>query len=73
MAEKFHAMVEIGMINSPMKDFYDLWLLPQTQDVTFEDLLAAVREAFTRRETLIPAVRPESFSAASAQSVAKQS
>ena len=73
MAEKFHAVVEIGMINSRMKDFYDLWLLPQTQDVAVEDLLAAVRKTFMRRETPIPAVRPESLSAASAQCVAKQS
>ena len=27
MAEKFQAMVMLGIANSRMKDFYDLWIL----------------------------------------------
>ena len=27
IAEKFQAMVDLGMLNSRMKDFYDIWLL----------------------------------------------
>ena len=30
VAEKFEAMVTLGMANSRLKDFYDLWLISQT-------------------------------------------
>lgn len=32
IAEKFHAMVILGRINSRMKDYYDIWLLSHTYD-----------------------------------------
>lgn len=32
MAEKFQAMVMLGIANSPMKDFYDLWVLARQFD-----------------------------------------
>ena len=30
VAEKFEALVTLGMANSRLKDFYDLWLIAQT-------------------------------------------
>lgn len=30
VAEKFEAMVKLGMLNSRMKDFYDLWILSES-------------------------------------------
>jgi hypothetical protein len=30
VADKFEAMVTLGMANSRLKDFYDLWLISQT-------------------------------------------
>jgi hypothetical protein len=27
IAEKFQAMVKLGVLNSRMKDFYDIWIL----------------------------------------------
>jgi hypothetical protein len=54
IAEKLQAMVYLGMINSRMKDFYDLWILSSQFD--FEGILLqdAIRQTFQRRETGIP-------------------
>lgn len=30
IAEKFHAMVNLDLQNSRMKDFYDIWILSRT-------------------------------------------
>ena len=30
VAENFHAMVALGIANTRMKDFYDVWLLSET-------------------------------------------
>lgn len=73
MAEKFQAVIALGMVNSRMKDYYDLWALPQSQEVSADDLYQAVRMTFSRRETAIPAARPEGLSEAFAHNAAKQS
>lgn len=54
IAEKFEAMVKLGIANSRMKDFYDIYTL--SQEFSFEGKLLseAVRNTFTRRETEIP-------------------
>jgi len=54
IAEKFHAMVKHGMINSRMKDFYDIWLL--SRHYTFERLKLeqAIRLTFEHRDQKIP-------------------
>ena len=53
IAEKFQAMVKLGILNSRMKDFYDVWLLSHLFDFkgemladapeVFEDVVAAVK------------------------------
>jgi predicted nucleotidyltransferase component of viral defense system len=54
VAEKLHAMVKLGIANSRMKDFFDIWVLASTHEFD-EDLLArAVRRTFDRRRTTIP-------------------
>jgi hypothetical protein len=54
VAEKFEAMVLLGMGNTRMKDFYDLWYL--SQHFTFEGrvLSQAIAATFTRRRTPMP-------------------
>jgi Nucleotidyl transferase AbiEii toxin, Type IV TA system len=32
IAEKFQAMVALGLANTRLKDFYDIWILAQTYD-----------------------------------------
>lgn len=54
IAEKFQAMVVLDMVNTRMKDFYDIWLLSETLDLDIINLTAAIRETFARRHTSLP-------------------
>ena len=54
IAEKFEAMVKLGMLNSRMKDFYDIWLLSRRFDFTGIELARAIRLTFERRGTELP-------------------
>lgn len=63
VAEKFEAMVKLGMINTRMKDFYDLWLLSRQFDFDGEMLFKAIRTTFARRGTILTAM-PTTFVAA---------
>ncbi|HKO51377.1 MAG TPA: nucleotidyl transferase AbiEii/AbiGii toxin family protein [Polyangiaceae bacterium] len=56
VAEKLHAMVDLGMANSRMKDFFDVWFLSREFEFEFEghSLIAAIRGTFERRHTPIP-------------------
>jgi len=55
IAEKLEAVVKLGMLNSRMKDFYDIWLLSRQFDFSGFDLVEAVRLTFERRGTILPA------------------
>lgn len=55
IAEKFEAMVKLGVLNSRMKDFYDIWLLSRRFDFNGAKLTDAIRLTFERRETAVPA------------------
>ena len=63
IAEKFQAMVALGVANGRMKDYYDLWALPRTLDIGNDELDAAIDATFTRRETQVPIQRPPGLSA----------
>ena len=54
IAEKLHAMVKLGSINSRMNDFFDLWFLSITFGFSGETLAAAVAATFEARGTAIP-------------------
>lgn len=58
VAEKFEAMVRLGMANTRMKDFYDLWIL--ASQFAFEGALlgAALSATFARRATPLPTEIP---------------
>ncbi len=58
VAEKLEAMVQLGILNSRMKDFYDLMILARDFEFTGELLTAAVRATFERRQTDIPEGAP---------------
>jgi len=61
IAEKFHAMVKLGVLNSRrMKDFYDIWMLSRTFDFRGEMLAEAVEKTFENRNTPIP-IKPTVF------------
>lgn len=54
IAEKFHAMVMRGTVNSRVKDFYDLWLLSTIFEFDAQTLVQAIQETFERRQTALP-------------------
>lgn len=58
VAEKFQAMVKLGMANSRMKDFYDVWTLARQFDFDGNGLSAAIRATFQRRQTALPTSTP---------------
>ena len=72
VAEKFEAMVKLGIANSRMKDFYDLWVLAQRFEFRSITLAAAIGATFERRRTALPessplALRPDFFDLPSKQ------
>jgi hypothetical protein len=54
VAEKFNALVVLGIANSRLKDFYDLWLISRTFEFDRDELSAAVLRTFERREPPLP-------------------
>jgi hypothetical protein len=58
VAEKFQTMVALGMTNSRMKDFFDLWVL--SRDFAFDraTLTKAMAATFRRRRSLPPTEPP---------------
>ncbi len=61
VAEKFEAMVSLGMGNSRMKDFFDIYWLSRTFDFDAATLSNAVHATFERRETPLPDGLPVAF------------
>ncbi len=66
IAEKFQAMVKRGILNSRMKDFYDIWMLSSRFNFNGETLAKAVKMTFRNRQTPIP-VKPMVFNKAFAK------
>ena len=60
IAEKFHTMVKLGVLNSRMKDFYDIWLLSNTYNFSGDTLTEAVGKTFSNRNTSVPS-NPTAF------------
>ncbi len=58
VAEKFEALVTLGVANSRLKDFYDLWVISRTFELRQAALVEAVQRTFERRGTVIPSDIP---------------
>lgn len=58
VAEKLEAIVDLGMINSRMKDYFDLWFIATTFQDDPATLAEAVRQTFARREQSLPTGMP---------------
>ena len=58
VAEKFQAMVGLGIRNSRMKDFFDIWTLAQQFPFDGEALRSALAATFHRRDTPMPTALP---------------
>jgi len=55
VAEKLEALTKLGLLNSRMKDYYDLGLLARMYPFNGEQLVAAISATFRHRGTLIEA------------------
>jgi predicted nucleotidyltransferase component of viral defense system len=62
VAEKFEAMVQLGIADSRMKDFYDIWLMSRLFEFHFGTLCKAIKDTFKRRKTNIPDNVPTALS-----------
>lgn len=67
IAEKFQAIVALGLANGRMKDFYDLWAIPKAMPIDERALDAAIAATFERRGTPVPGDCPVGLSEAMAQ------
>jgi hypothetical protein len=61
IAEKFEAMIQLGELNSRMKDFYDVYILLKNDRIDDVILKRAVAHTFERRNTFLKK-NPEIFS-----------
>ena len=72
VAEKFHAMVTLGIANSRMKDFYDIWALAKRFSFKGGMLSKAIRRTFARRRTQVPDATPLALTAEFHEDTAKE-
>ncbi len=63
VAEKLHAMVALGVLNSRMKDFYDVWTIAHAFPFDGRTLCRAIQSTFERRRTEIPSSAPAGLTA----------
>lgn len=61
IAEKFEAMMKLGLVNTRMKDFFDIWILSKELEFNGEALQNAIKTTFEKRQTLLNAL-PDSMS-----------
>jgi hypothetical protein len=61
IAEKYESIVYLGMLNSRMKDYYDLRLMAKEFEFDGNSLAKAVKATFDRRNTDIPHETPTSL------------
>jgi len=72
IAEKFQALCVLGLANSRMKDYFDIWLLTSGSDVDAYVLAKAIAATFSRRRTDLPAGWPTGLTPEFAADATKQ-
>lgn len=72
VAEKLEAAVTRGMLNTRMKDFFDLWVISKTFSFDGAQLAQAVAATFQRRNTPMPTALPLAFTASFSDDAQKQ-
>jgi len=58
ISEKFEAMIKLGLLNSRMKDFYDIWLMTRQFEFKGANIASAIKKTFNNRKTDIPPEKP---------------
>lgn len=72
VAEKFHAVCLLGMANTRMKDYFDLWVLLTEGALELTELRRAVEATFARRQLAVSDTTPSGLSDAFAQDAVKR-
>lgn len=72
VAEKVETIATLGIANSRMKDYFDLWVLRQQGEFDSEVLRLAIAATFARRERPLPNQVPVGLSDAFAADMQKQ-
>ena len=72
VAEKFEALSSLGIANSRMKDYFDLWILARHTNFDGDILRQAVQATFDRRKTALTGEAPFGLTDAFAQDAQKQ-
>ena len=62
IAEKLEAMVSLGLRNSRMKDYFDIYVLSEHESFGGRILSDAIRDTFKRRNTVVPTELPMALS-----------
>jgi predicted nucleotidyltransferase component of viral defense system len=73
VAEKLEAMVQLGLANSRMKDFYDVVVLSKRFAFEGDLLVRALRATFERRRTALPNIPPTALTLTFADDANKRS
>jgi hypothetical protein len=63
IAEKLQAMVVLGMANTRLKDFYDVWVIARRFSFEAHPLAEAIAATFSRRGTPLPDGAPVALTA----------
>ena len=61
IAEKLESVVKLALVNTRMKDFYDLWTILKSHEIQPKKLSIAIHKVFANRKT--PLKRPIAFTA----------
>jgi hypothetical protein len=72
VAEKLHAVSILGMANTRLKDFFDLWVLFHDTTLDDSELQRAIEATFARRQTAMPSTLPIGLGDAFAEDATKQ-
>jgi len=71
-AEKFQAMVMLGIANSRMRDFCDIWFLSHRFEFRGMALSQTIKSTFNRRRTALPTQTPLALTPEFSASLDKQ-
>ncbi len=72
VAEKFHAVCLLGLANTRMKDYFDLWVLLDDPTLDPLEIRRAIEATFDRRKMPMPTKVPVGFADTFADDATKQ-
>ena len=72
ISEKLHAIAMLGMTNTRLKDYLDIWVLFERESLNADTLAKAIAATFIRRGTPLPAGLPTGLTDEFATSASRQ-